>query len=315
MSEKFKVCIIGVYFGKLPTFFNLWLKSCERNPKFDFLIIGDNKLENLPDNVKCINMSLVEMKERADKVLGFETALTIPYKCCDFKVIYGLLFQEYLEQYDFWGHCDFDMIFGDLDKFITDEILEKYDKILSLGHLSLYRNTNECNEYYKKNGSKCGNYKEIFTNQQGYAFDEKGGIYQIYKVNNLPMYDKMIYADIAMIYKRFRLALKEKNYKYQVFYWENGKVYRTYYDKEIKTEEFVYIHFKKRKFDTTLHSDVQAFFISTGGFVRKRLHDIPTLEQIKRINPYHSFVEIPEKIRNVIKYDMKRVICDLFGRK
>ena len=28
MSEKFKVCIIGVYFGKLPTFFNLWLKSC-----------------------------------------------------------------------------------------------------------------------------------------------------------------------------------------------------------------------------------------------------------------------------------------------
>ena len=42
MINRYKVCVIGVYFGKLPEYFNLWLKSCEYNKDIDFLIVSDN---------------------------------------------------------------------------------------------------------------------------------------------------------------------------------------------------------------------------------------------------------------------------------
>ena len=87
------ICIIGVYFGKLPEYINLWLKSCSYNPDIDFIIFGDNKIDNLPPNVKHIPMTLQEMKKLADEKLGLDTALYTPYKCCDFKVAYGNIFE------------------------------------------------------------------------------------------------------------------------------------------------------------------------------------------------------------------------------
>ena len=42
-----------------------------------------------------------------------------PYKLCDYKPVYGLIFDEDLQDYDFWGHCDVDLIFGDIRKFIN----------------------------------------------------------------------------------------------------------------------------------------------------------------------------------------------------
>ena len=32
--------------------------------------------------------------------------------------------------YDFWGHCDMDLIWGDIRNFITEDVLSKYDKII-----------------------------------------------------------------------------------------------------------------------------------------------------------------------------------------
>ena len=48
-------------------------------------------------------------------------------------------------EYDFWGYCDIDLIFGNIRKFITDDILDKYDKILSRGHFTLFRNKDSIN--------------------------------------------------------------------------------------------------------------------------------------------------------------------------
>ena len=47
--KKYSICIVGVYFGKLPKYFNLWLKSCENNSDIDFLIIGDG--EGIADEI------------------------------------------------------------------------------------------------------------------------------------------------------------------------------------------------------------------------------------------------------------------------
>ena len=65
------ICVIGIYFGKLPQYFNLWLKSAEKNSQIDFLIFTDCHYKKLPKNVRFINMRLSDVKKRADNVIGF----------------------------------------------------------------------------------------------------------------------------------------------------------------------------------------------------------------------------------------------------
>ena len=307
MLDKTKICIVGVYFGKFPKYFNLWLRSCAENPDVNFLIVTDNKLSKLPQNISCVNMRLEEFKELADEKLGFETSLTTPYKCCDFKAVYGIILGDFLKDYEFWGHCDFDMIFGNIRTFITEEILEKYDKILYMGHLSLYRNTEECNNRYKADGSLVGNYKEVYTKPQNVAFDEMRGMYQIYLNNKIPVYDKRIFADIATSYKRFKLIDECVNYKYQAFYWESGRIYRVGYIKNKKAEkdEFMYIHFQKRGFNTTLESDQGAFYICPTGFVSKECTGDPSIEDIKKVNPYNVVQEFCGKVRKMWNFNIR----------
>jgi hypothetical protein len=286
-----KICIIGIYFGKFPVYFPLWLDSCKYNPTIDFLIITDQKIKHIPPNVKKINMSFQEFKTLAQSKFDFPISMERPYKICDYRPAFGEICSEYIKDYDFWGHCDFDMVFGDLRNFFTADILNVYDKILNLGHLSLYRNTYECNNRYKLNGSLVGDYKKIFTTDKGYAFDEVRGIYQIYKTNNFPVFDKRIFADISAIYKRFRLALNDINYKDQIFSFEEGKVYREYYlDNKYNKEEFVYLHIKKPK-DLQIKFDInntKRYYITNAGFFSKE--DDADLATIRKYNTYKRFL-------------------------
>ena len=37
-----------------------------------------------------------------------------PYKLCEFKPMFGVLFADVVEGFDFWGHIDNDAILGDV---------------------------------------------------------------------------------------------------------------------------------------------------------------------------------------------------------
>ena len=208
-----------------------------------------------------------------------------------------------MKGYDFWGHCDFDLIFGNIRGIITEEILTKYDRIYDLGHLSLYRNTDENNNRHKAPGSLCGDYKTVFTSEDSFTFDELAGVSRIYKVNNFPMYDELTFADITPRYKRFKLSQKRKNYLYQVFYVENSNVYRTFYkDNKAFTEEYCYIHFQKRGFNTTLGSDVKNFYVCPKGFVKKEVEGIPSIDDIKQINPFSIKQESIDNLKRCVNF-------------
>lgn len=98
---KTKVMIIACYYGSLPDWMDLWLLSCRYNPEFQFMLVTDLPLPNCPDNVSIIKLPMNELQQRFSRVLGFEAALSSPYKLCDYKPIYGLAFQEELLGYDF----------------------------------------------------------------------------------------------------------------------------------------------------------------------------------------------------------------------
>lgn len=309
----YKICIIGIYFGKLPNYFSLWLNSCRYNETIDFLIITDQPITDQPNNVNLINMSFDEFKELVQSKFDFKVLLKVPYKICDFKPAFGLICEEYLKEYDFWGHCDFDMIFGDLRKYFDTILTNSYDKILPLGHLSLYKNKRENNNRFKLSGSLVGDYKKVFANDKAFIFDETRGIYEIYKKNNFTIYDERIFADISEIYRRFRLALDDINYNYQIFSFCEGKIYREYFiNGEYNKDEFIYIHIKKPKCLKIMCSsnNWNCFYITNTGFYEKRCR--AEKEDIKRYNKFQG--ELYEKLEKV-KYVISKLILKFLKMK
>ena len=65
MEEKImnKTVIIGVYFGKFPEYFDLWLKSAEYNRNVDFLIFTDQKMKVNIQNIKFIELTHQTLQE------------------------------------------------------------------------------------------------------------------------------------------------------------------------------------------------------------------------------------------------------------
>ena len=301
-----RICVIGVYFGNLPKYFKLWEKSAAANPTIDFFVFTDQKVEYFSDNIKIVQMSLIRMKALAEKKLSFpDISLDRPYKCCDFKPVYGLIFQDYIQRYDYWGHCDFDLIFGDLQGFFDKYDLYAYDKFLTLGHLTLYRNIADNMRRYQSKGAIV-DYRTVFSVDNSYAFDELQGISRIYTVNGYSQFTKRIFCDVASIYERYRdieeypLDIKAVNHKMQVYYWQNGHVYRKWFDKQGEhLDEYIYIHFKKRpNFDLTFnYNTTNAFYISNLGFFP--MLEEPDVEAAKAYNRYYPIRETYETVRNI----------------
>ncbi len=252
--KQLKICVIGVYFGQFPKYIGLWQRSCEFNKEIDFLIVTDSFLPYECKNVKILRMSLRDFRMLAESKLDTQICLDTPFKCCDYKPLYGYIFQDYLKDYDYWGFCDFDMLFGDILNFVKKYQLQKYDKFLTLGHFSLIRNTEEVNRLPIINipGST---FIQMIQSPTTIQFDElSGGVNDIFELNERKIFRHRIFADISRLWKRIKLAERyidseDVNYKEQLFFWQEGKCFRAFIDDEvIKNEEYLYIHLKKRKY-------------------------------------------------------------------
>lgn len=242
------ICYVVPYFGKLPDSFGLWLMSCRYNPTVNWILFTDDKTEyDYPDNVKVYYCSFDEIRSRIQSHFDFPIVLDRGWKLCDYKLAYGDIFAHELEGYDFWGNCDVDLMWGDIRKYYTDELLEKYDKIGFLAHSTLYRNTPQVNTRYREIIEGEMDYITAFSEAQGHAFDEVG-IEAIYKHLGIDYYKEINFANLTKYETKFHLDLmpKEDEYKNnrQVFTWDNGKILRHYlHDGRVFTEEYMYIHF------------------------------------------------------------------------
>jgi hypothetical protein len=175
MESTNKIVFLTVYIGDLPWYFPYFIHSCRYNPSVDFLIFTDrnNELINLPPNIRLIPYSIEQFKADAKKALGFEVTVESGYKLCDFKPAYGAVFADFIMEYDFWGYCDVDVIFGNIRSFMTNELLDGYDVISArhdyvTGCFALYRNRPYMLELFKQSKD----YHKVFTNSRNFFFDE-----------------------------------------------------------------------------------------------------------------------------------------------
>lgn len=247
MSEK-KIGFVVPYFGNLPDYFQVWLDSCKDNPTIDWLLFTNDKSQyEYPSNVKVQYTTFEDIQVLIKRNYEFDVKIESPYKLCDYKIAYGEIFKEYLVNYDFWGYCDVDLIWGDIRKFYTNELLDEYDKIGNQGHATIYRNDIEVNARYKFKIDDESYIDDFMTND--ICCTDVKLIRKIYENYKFKSYDEAIYAGLEKYEPAFYLQAKPKTEawknKHQIFLLEKGKLIRYYTNErnELFQEEYLYIHF------------------------------------------------------------------------
>jgi hypothetical protein len=242
---------------------------------FNWLIITDDKGPyDYPNNVTVLYQTFEDVKQVIQSKFDFTINLDTPHKICDFKPAFGYIFQEYIEKYKYWGHCDPDIIWGHFNTFLDFEKLKKYDKIFALGHLTLYKNEYQNNRRFLEEIEGKKRYEKVFSNPIGFAFDEKfnKSINSIYKENNYPIFLNSNAADIDSYNTNFRLSVYDygsntyslEKIKKQLFVWEEGSVFRYFIkDNVLVKEEFMYVHLQKRKMNINFNINYASSILIT----------------------------------------------------
>lgn len=260
--------------GNLPAYIDCVFRSCECNPDINWLILTDDRTpRRLPSNVCVKYATMDEFQETFSRKLDFEVKIPNPYHFCVFRPAYGFLFADLLVGYDFWGHCDLDVIYGDLRAFLGEEILSSYNKVLNRGHLTLYRNNPEVNRYFMLKAPNVIDYRGAIRDPRTRQFEEWRGMNPILRYHDIPQYHAEFIVDVRIPtrwkYTRFE-GTEIPNYPNQVFYWYKGRIFQAYRNGEGGTidHEYAYIHLQQRPLPTPGFDPytTDGFLITPDGF-------------------------------------------------
>jgi hypothetical protein len=157
-----KKLLIIPYFGQYPSFMNQWIANMEylKPYGYDYLLVG----------------SLKKFEQRIKDKLGIDPCIIHGTgKPWDYRGALGVLFEEEIKGYDYWGHTDFDCVYGDVNKFMPDEELVKYDlwsnhHCYVCGPWTLYKNTEKVNNIFRE----CDDWKERLEEPQATGWVEQG---------------------------------------------------------------------------------------------------------------------------------------------
>lgn len=278
------IALINIQIGAYKPYFPLFLKSCEYNKDVDFFFLTDQPITSESANIHIIRTTFDEVKNRLQNLYDFPINLQTPYDLCDYKVAYGEMLSNELEGYDFWGYCDTDMVFGQIRNFLTDAILENYDKILIRGHFTLLRNIDSFNMCYRgKLPDGRERYREVFSEQGIHHFDE--GLPDLHEGINMlfkhqfgwnRVYDEYIFMDLDVYRYQFINAdftndeTENQNALHSVFRWDNGTLERVSVNaqgEETGRKEYMYIHFQKRNMTCRCGETSEKYYIVPNCFL------------------------------------------------
>lgn len=261
------IAFVIPYFGRFNNYFQQWLDSCAANPTVDWILFTDDlRPFDYPDNVHVHNATLEDIKKREEEAFGFPVCLDKPYKLCDSKPLYGKIFEEELRGYDYWGFCDLDLIWGDIRKFLTDELLDENYRIFKWGHCSIMRNIPEVNEFFKIHVAGFDNYKFVLQTPIICVYDEDDyhGCNLLFNTVYKDKFFKQSFAFDANC-KRQGLYYRAENIaEPAIIEYDNGHIYALRkIDGQIKRKEYMYVHFQKRDLQVCVTDNSKKKYIIT----------------------------------------------------
>lgn len=175
---KNKICIIIPYFGEFPKWIDLFFYSCKKNSFVDFLIYTDCTFSFKDHNIEVIHVSFSDYCKQVENKIGVSFTPSEHYKLIDVKPFIGLLHEDVLSTYDFWGFGDLDLVYGDLRIILNDKNLNRYDLITThadrvAGHFTVIRRKSKYTKY-------CLTFKDKLTHTRIYGLDEVDFSHMVY---------------------------------------------------------------------------------------------------------------------------------------
>lgn len=243
--------LIIPYFGKLPQYFPQFLLSCKywKKGEMDILLItDDNAIDsmNIPECMTIKKCSFMEIQAKINETTGYSPINA--YKLVDFKPLYGTIFAEYTEGYEYWGYCDVDTIMGDVVSWLNKINYTQYDRVGRYGHFTLYRNTPEITSLWKREFPDVIPLKQVFSTSYACHFDEIGMNQKCTraKVSHFRGFDVINPCTLHSLH--FRIwDNKDSADILQLFTWEKGHFYS--YTKQngvVEKVEHSYMHYMHR---------------------------------------------------------------------
>ncbi|WP_410004682.1 DUF6625 family protein [Aequorivita nionensis] len=306
------ILLIIPYYGKWPIWFDAYLLSVAANPTVHWLCPTDCEIpENYPSNITFLPITLSQLNNHVNEVVEAEVPLN-HRKFCDLKPAYAEIFSEQLQGYDFWGICDVDIIWGDIRKFISEEILNEYDIISSRkeeisGHFNLFRNTQQINSLYRKLPS----YKSLYAVPKIKRVDEL--VLSNY-IKNDTFFKGL---DLKVFWSKILCNQENGRDSHQEYYldkwlWNDGKMLELKNGKPVN--EVMYLHFINWK-RTMKYSEIKyednptQFYISYIGLHYKLHSEIQKIfRRIKNIYNGYYVREYRRLKKMKFKSIVKRVI-------
>lgn len=233
------------------------MESCRFNASIHWIFYTDcGALENCPPNVDIKSVTFSQYYLLVSQKLDIDFKPLHPYKLCDIRPAYGLIHENDLSKYDFWGYGDIDLVYGNIRQFLTAERLAAKDvfsthSTRTSGHFCLIRNCEDLKFAFQK----IPKWRQKFAMQQHLAMDEKDFSKLFLRHKNSPRWIKKLAAMMDPWLKRaeFTEAYSTPNARIpwidgrndfpKKWIWENGILKND----QNGEREFMYFHFYRWK--------------------------------------------------------------------
>ncbi len=254
-----RICFLIPYFGRLPILFDLWCYTASKSSLCDFYIFTNESYDSNYSNVKIINFNLDEFKKLVKLKLNIDSEIPTPYKTNDYRPAFGIIFEDIVKNYEFWGHCDLDVILGDIDSYLIN-IIDKYDKIFSRGHMTIYKNFEENNRRFlsKPQNKEFLYFFDAINIKYNCFFDEAYGMKKLWKKFNYSCFTEDLFDDIDYRNLYFKTHYNDAR---KIYLYEKGKLFSlTKINGVIQKNEVMYIHLQKRQIEL-LNTNKELFLV------------------------------------------------------
>jgi len=320
--KKQRIYLFMPYYGEFPNYFQLYLDSLAINKDLlTVFLISDADISNynVPENLIQIKLTLEDIKNRISNVIYKTYGKHVSpndiiqklYKIVDFKIMYPVLFEDYIEKYDIkendyvgWGDCD--LIYGKLSNFIKFE--EDYGIIGGWhGHFTAIKNDNN----FKNNFTSIPNLLTLLLdNSKAYGTDEiayREPLIKYLETNKIKMfYMNRYFCDIVppKFFYLFRKNHQECEKNFFDVMNSTKNINHLYYDKinsnltvtydDGSSREVTYVHLQKRDMELLFDSYDEGFCINDNLFYLK-----------KQIIPYKVWItwhtkDLPPKLKECV---------------
>jgi hypothetical protein len=238
-----RVAIVNTYFGAPPPWLPAFFRSCQTNADVHWLIYADFDVP-APPNVSIRPTDLHDFNARASEVLG--TTITIEparvRKICDFKPLYGLMFADDLREFEWWAYSDLDVIWGDIRRFVTDDLLNTRIVVSPRqrklgGHGTFWRNTEANNRTFEI----VPNVIAQLTDPHYVRVDENiltNSLRELIAKSSFKARPKIYWEQEMTITAQYQKDLLASDRDWQMT-WRDGRAY------DAEGREVMYLHFHK----------------------------------------------------------------------